>query len=69
MRPAIHRSLAILLVCFCVYMSSANAQAAREPPTDNKLIALVAGGALSEDTAHEIESQDCRFDRTTSINP
>ena len=56
MRSAIHRCLAILLV-FCVYVSSANAQAGREPLTDIKLIALVAGGALSEDIAHEIESR------------
>jgi hypothetical protein len=41
MRSAIHRCLAMLLV-FYICVSSANAQVAREPLTDSKLIALAA---------------------------
>src|SRR6266576_2384021 len=60
MRSAIHRCLAILLV-FYICMSSANAQVAREPLTDSKLIALVADNALGENIVHEIATRGLAF--------
>ena len=60
MRPAINRCLVILLI-FTVYLSSANAQATKKALTGRELMALVAGGALSEDIVHEIESRGLAF--------
>src|SRR5882762_9369936 len=60
MRSTIDRCLLILLF-LGGFMSSAHAQAAKDPLTDSKLIALVAGGALSEDIVHEIESRGLAF--------
>ena len=60
MRSAIHRCLAILLV-FYICVSSANAQVAREPLTDSKLIALVADNALGENIVHEIATRGLAF--------
>src|ERR1700682_1880063 len=60
MRSALNRCLTILLI-LGVYVSSADAQAAREPLTDSKLIALVPGGTLSEDIVREIESRGLAF--------
>src|SRR6266403_2805217 len=60
MRSTIGRCLLILLFLGS-FMSSAHAQAAKDPLTDTKLIALVAGGALSEDIVHEIESRGLAF--------
>ena len=56
MRSAIHRCLAILRV-FYICVSSENAEVAREPLTDSKLIAQVADNALGENIVHEIATR------------
>jgi len=68
MRSAIHRCLAILLV-FYICVSSANAQVAREPLTDSKLIALVADNALGENIVHEIATRGLAFKADGCASP
>lgn len=60
MKSFIHRNLIILFIaCGCV--SYASAQDAKKPLTGSELLALVAGNALSENVAHEIDSRGLAF--------
>ena len=68
MRSAIHRCLAILLV-FYICVSSENAEVAREPLTDSKLIAQVADNALGENIVHEIATRGLAFKADRAQGP
>lgn len=59
------RSFRCLILLFSVWIpAAANAQAARQPLTDKELLGLVAGNALSENIAREIESRGLAFRAT-----
>ncbi len=63
MTSFIHRNLIILFIA-CGCASYASAQDAKKPLTDCELLALVAGNALNENIAHEIESRGLAFSAT-----
>lgn len=59
MRSNIFRALVVLILCGSVFLT--DAQVPMKPLTARELIALVSGGALSEDISHEIESRGLVF--------
>jgi hypothetical protein len=63
MTSFIKRTLIIFLVAFAG-VSFTSAQDVKKPLADSELLALVAGNALNENIAHEIELRGLAFSAT-----